>query len=185
MPHDFQISHDSQALYITLTTQHRLPVFRTDALKTVICNAISEARQSAGFLLFAYVIMLDHIHLVTDQPKPVSEVLRIIKGITAHRVINYLKENNHLVSLAKLQHQVRERNYRYSLWQRERNVFPIFSEGMFMQKVNYIHNNPVRAGFVEQAMDYHWSSARIWRSCPVKNEPLLVDVEQIRWRRSR
>lgn len=165
MPHEFQISHDSQALYITLTTQHRLPVFRTDGLKTVICNAISEARQSAGFLLFAYVIMLEHVHLMTDQPKPVSEVLRILKGITAHRVINYLKENNHLVSLAKLQHQVRERNYRHSLWQRERNVFPIFSEGMFMQKVNYIHNNPVRAGFVEQPIDYHWSSARIWRRC--------------------
>jgi REP element-mobilizing transposase RayT len=106
MPHEFQISHDSQALYITLNTYHRLPVFRTDALKTVICNAIAEARQSAGFLLFAYVIMLDHVHLITDQPKPISEVLRIIKGVTAHRVINYLKENNHLVSLAKLQHQV-------------------------------------------------------------------------------
>jgi hypothetical protein len=58
MPHDFQISHDSQALYITLNTLHRLPVFRKDELKTVICNAISEARQSAGLLLFAYVIMM-------------------------------------------------------------------------------------------------------------------------------
>src|SRR5262249_14694821 len=185
MPHNFQISHDSQVLYITINTVHRLPVFRTDALKTVICNAISEARQSAGLLLFAYVIMLDHIHLLTDQPKPVSEVLRIIKGITAHRVINYLKENNHLSSLGKLQHQVRERNYRHSLWQRERNVFPIFSEGLFMQKVNYTHNNPVRAGFVEQAIDYHWSSDRIWRRCPIEDEPLLVDIDRIRWRRSR
>jgi putative transposase len=185
MPHEFRISHDSQALYITLNTLHRLPAFRNDALKTVLCNAISEARQSAGLLLFAYVIMLDHIHLITDQPKPVSEVLRVIKGITAHRVISYLKENSYLSSLAKLQHQTRERNYRYSLWQTERNVFPIFSEGLFMQKVNYIHNNPVRAGFVERAIDYHWSSARIWRRCPVWNEPLLVDVERIRWRRSR
>jgi hypothetical protein len=52
-----------------------------------------------------------------------------------------------------------------------------------MQKVNYIHNNPVRAGFVEQAVNYHWLSARMWRRCPVENEPLLVDVEHIRWRR--
>jgi hypothetical protein len=100
-------------------------------------------------------------------------------------VINYLKENNHLASLAKLQHQVRERNYRYSLWQTERNVFLVFSEGMLMQKVNYIHNNPVRAGFVERATDYRWSSARLWRGCPLEDEPLLVDIERIRWRRSR
>ena len=98
--------------------------------------------------------MIDHLHLITDQPKPISEVLRVVKGITARRVIDYLKEHNYSASLAKLQHQVRERNYRYSLWQKETNVFPIFSEGLFMQKVNYTHNNSVRAGMVESAIDY-------------------------------
>ena len=94
--------------------------------------------------------MIDHIHLLTDQPKPPSDVLRIIKGITARRVIDYLKENDYTSSLEKLRHEVRNRNHRYSLWQTEKNVLPIFSEGMFMQKVNYIHNNPVCAGLVEK-----------------------------------
>ena len=106
------------------------------------------------FYCFAYVFMIDHIHLLTDQRKPPSDVLRIIKGITARRVIDYLKENDYTSSLEKLRHEVRNRNHRYSLWQTEKNVLPIFSEGMFMQKVNYIHNNPVRAGFVERAIDY-------------------------------
>jgi hypothetical protein len=56
MPHRFQISRDSQALYITLNTKNRLPVFRKDEIKKVLCEAIDEARKSAGFLLFAYVI---------------------------------------------------------------------------------------------------------------------------------
>jgi putative transposase len=184
MPHDFQISRDSQALFITLNTKNRLPVFRKDEIKSVLCSAIDEARKSAGLLLFAYVIMLDHLHLITDQPKPISEVLRVVKGITARRVIDYLKERNYSASLAKLQHETRDRNYRYSLWQTEKNVFPIFSEKLFMQKVNYVHNNPVRAGMVERAIDYRWSSARIWQRCPLEDEPLLMDVERIRWRRS-
>jgi hypothetical protein len=54
-----------------------------------------------------------------------------------------------------------------------------------MQKVNYIHNNPVRAGFAERAIDYHWSSARIWRGCAGEDEPLLVDIDRINWRQSR
>ena len=108
-----------------------------------------------------------------------------MKGITARRVIDYLKEHNYSASLAKLQHQVRERNYRYSLWQKEKNVFPIFSEGLFMQKVNYTHNNPVRAGMVEKATDYRWSSARIWRACPLDDEPLLMDIDRIVWRKSK
>ncbi len=184
MPHRFQISRDSQALYITLNTKNRLPVFRKDEIRKVVCEAIDEARKSAGFLLFAYVIMIDHLHVITDQPKPISEVLRVLKGITARRVIDYLKEQNYSASLAKLQHEVRDRNYRYSLWQTEKNVYPIFSEGLFMQKVNYIHNNPVRAGMVERAIDYRCSSARIWQRCPLDDEPLLMDIDRIDWRSS-
>ncbi len=63
------------------------------------------------------------------------------------------------------------------------NVLPIFSEGKFKEKVNYIHQNPVRAGLVESATDYRWSSARIWQGCQSDDEPLLVDNELIQWRR--
>ena len=180
----FLISHDSPALYITIVAKDRLPVFRTEQMKQVLCHAINEARRSANLLLFAYVMMIDHLHLLTNRPSTTSNVLRIIKGLTARRVIDYLKVNNHASSLAKLRHQSRERNYNYSLWQTEKNVLPIFSEGMFMEKVNYIHQNPVRAGFVQRVTDYRWSSARIWRSCPLEGEPLLMDHDLIYWRRS-
>ena len=152
MPKRFLISRDSQVLYITVVTKDRLPVFRTDAMRELACSAIDEARRSAGLLLFAYVIMLDHMHLLTSCPSKPSDVLRVLKGITARRVIDYL---------------------------------PIFSEGMFMEKVNYIHENPVRAGLVTRATDYRWSSARIWQSSPWEDEPLLMDKELIYWRQSR
>jgi REP element-mobilizing transposase RayT len=65
----FQLSRDSQALFITAVTKDRLPVFKTDALKVVTCQALDEARKSGGFLLFAYVIMPNHVHLLTDCPR--------------------------------------------------------------------------------------------------------------------
>jgi len=52
-----------------------------------------------------------------------------------------------------------------------------------MEKLNYIHLNPVRAGLVERAIDYRWSSARIWQDCPAEDEPLQVDKDLIYWRR--
>ncbi len=185
MPHRFQISQDSQALHITAVTKNRLPVFKTDQMKAILCRAVDEARTSAGFLLFAYVIMIDHMHLLTSRPTTTSNVLRVLKGLTARRVIDYLKENNYLSSLSKLEHQEQDRNHRYSLWQTEKNVLPIFSEGMFMEKVKYIHQNPVRAALVDRATDYRWSSARIWQGCSLENEPLLVDKELIQWSRAR
>ena len=184
MAHRFLISQDSPALYITIVTKDRLPVFRTNQMTEVLCRAIDEARKSAGFLLFAYVIMLDHMHLLTSRPSTTSNVLRVLKGLTARRIIDHLKANGHSSSLRKLQHQERERHYKHSLWQTEKNVLPVFSEGMFMEKLNYIHQNPVRAGLAVRAVDYRWSSARIWRGVAVENEPLLVDKDVIHWRRS-
>ena len=56
------ISKDNPAFYITAVAKDRLPVFRTDAIKLITCNALDEARKSAGFAIYAYVIMPDHLH---------------------------------------------------------------------------------------------------------------------------
>ncbi|MFZ0063541.1 MAG: transposase [Pyrinomonadaceae bacterium] len=181
MTHRYIISQDSPALYITIVTKDRLPVFRKEDLKHVLCQAINEARRA--FLLFAYVIMVDHLHLLTSRASGTADVLRVLKGLTARRVIDHLKEKNHTHSLEKLRHRERDRGYKYSLWQREKNVLPVFSERVFIEKLNYIHQNPVRAGLVEQATDYRWSSARLWQGCPIEDEPLLVDKDLIHWRR--
>ncbi|MBA2704468.1 MAG: hypothetical protein H0U60_11515 [Blastocatellia bacterium] len=123
--------------------------------------------------------MLDHLHLITDAELKPSKILRFVNGITSRRVIDHLKKHGHNSSLQKLRHEDKERRYRYSLWDHNNNVFSIASEDMFMQKVNYIHQNPVRAGLVEKAEDYRWSSVRIWQRRPLQDEPLMMDIGQI------
>jgi REP element-mobilizing transposase RayT len=88
------ISKDDPCLFITAVAKNRLLVFRADAIKIITCGAIDEARTSCGFLLFAYVIMPDHIHVLTDSPRKPSTVLQFIKGIVSRRVLGYLKEIN-------------------------------------------------------------------------------------------
>jgi putative transposase len=178
------ISIDHPCLFITGVAKDRLPAFQTELIKAVTCTALDEARTSCGFLLFAYVLMPDHIHLLTDSPDKPSKVLQFIKGIVSRRVLGYLKEKKYETSLRKLQHDDWKRNHRYSLWQHDSDVFSVTSESMFMQKLNYIHLNPVRAGLVERANEYRWSSARYWSKCPSDDEPLRVDLEKIVWRRS-
>jgi REP element-mobilizing transposase RayT len=79
----------------------RLPVFRSEAVKVVTCNALDEARRSGKFLIYAYVIMPDHFHLVTDSSRKSSEILRFVNGITGRRIIDWLRENNHLKLIRK------------------------------------------------------------------------------------
>lgn len=177
----FQISRTTPALYLTSVTHNRLPIFQTDKVKEVVCKAIDEARRSAGFLLFAYVVMPDHNHIVTDKTKSASETLRFANGIIAKRVIDYLRANNFESCLAKLRIQVRDREHKHSVFQHHPNAFEIFGEDKMMEKVNYIHLNPVRAGLVKIPTDYRFSSARQWQGRALEDEPLWVDNKKIKW----
>jgi REP element-mobilizing transposase RayT len=138
-----------------------------------------------GFLIFAYVIMPDHLHLITSSAVEVSETLRYVNGITGHRIITYLKEAGHDSSLRKLLRESEARRHKYSLWDHHPNARLLTNESSLMQRVNYTHLNLVRLGLVERAEEYRWSSARQWRGCPIEDEPLIVDIKEIDWRKRR
>jgi REP element-mobilizing transposase RayT len=128
----FRITKDTPCFYLTSVAHNRLPVFKTDKIKTITCAAIDEARNSCGFALLAYVIMPDHLHVITTSAKKSSVTLRFINGIVSRRVIDYLKENNHENSLAKIRHEEQEKGYKYSLWDHHPNVMLLWSEEMLM-----------------------------------------------------
>ena len=176
------ISPNSPAYYLTSVAKNRLPVFRRDSIKSVECAALSEARTSGHFLIVAYVIMPDHLHVITDGEKKAAVILRFINGIISRRVIDYLKNEGHQSSLDKLKRESSTRGHEYSLWDHHANVRLLTSEGMFMQRVHYTHQNPVRLGLVERAEDYHYSSARIWNRNPLNEEPLTIEIREIKWR---
>jgi len=172
-----QVSKNTPFYFITSVTHKRLPVFRTDKFKQILCDAFDEARNSSGISIFAYVIMPDHYHIATDSSRTQSDVLRYINGISARRVIGYLKENGFDGSLAKLRTETKKREYKHSLWEHHANTFEIKTESVLMQKVNYIHQNPGED-------DYLYSSWRFWKGMPMENEPLEMDVKKIIWRKS-
>ena len=126
--------------------------------------------------------MPDHKHILTDNVREMKDVLRFVNGISAKRVIDYLKENGFESSLQKLRIQERENRHKHSVYEHHSNAIRITGEDAFMQKVNYIHLNPVRAGLVEHPNDYLYSSARQWHRRELENEPLRTDHLSIRWR---
>ncbi len=177
-----RVSIDTPVYFFTSVAHDRLPIFRTDKLKQIACNALDEARRSAQLLIFAYMIMPDHHHIITDGRREPSDTLRFLNGISAKRILDYLKANEP-VSLEKLRMFEKKRGYKYSVWEHHPDTFLITSESMLMQKVSYIHQNPVKAGLVEHPDDYLYSSSRIWNRRPLDDEPLKMDVEKIDWRR--
>lgn len=178
----FKVSRSTPAYYLTSVTHRRLPIFRTDKIKQIVCEAFDEARNSAGIQIFAYVIMPDHTHIITDSRRKINDVLRFLNGISAKRLLDHLKANDHQSSLQKLRIQEREYKHRYSVYQHHSNAFEVYGEETLLQKVNYIHFNPVRAGLVEHPNDYRFSSSRQWNEKALETEPLRTDHQSISWR---
>ena len=177
-----RISIDTPVYFFTSVTHDRLTIFQTDKLKRIVVNALDEARRSGNFLILAYVIMLDHYHIITDGSRDPSDTLRFLNGISAKRILDHLKVNA-TSSLEKLKMFEKKRGYKYSVWEHHPDTFLVTSESMLRQKVNYIHQNPVKAGLVEHPDDYLYSSSRIWNRRPLEEEPLRMDTEQIEWRK--
>ena len=73
-----------------------------ESLARVAADSFAEARKSAGILIFAYVLMHDHYHILTNNARSIKEVLRFLNGISARRIINHLNEQQHTESLRKL-----------------------------------------------------------------------------------
>lgn len=178
----FQISRTTPVVYFTAVAHKRLPIFRTDRLKHVICRAYNEARINHGIAILAYVIMQDHVHALVRAEKSMSETIRLINGISARRIIQYLSEGGYESSLFKLRGEVRGRNHKHSVWHHHTDSLEIIGEDTFRQKVEYIHRNPLRAGLVSRPADYLFSSARLWGGTGIAEEPLVTDHHLIDWR---
>jgi REP element-mobilizing transposase RayT len=151
-------------------------------MKQIVAEAFDEARRSGGFMIFAYVIMHDHSHVLTDNAREMKDVLRYVNGISARRVIEYLKSNGFESSLAKLRIQERENRHKHSVYEHHPNAIRITGEESFMQKVSYIHLNPVRDELADHPDGYLFSSSRLWHGRPLEDEPLLTDYQMINWR---
>jgi REP element-mobilizing transposase RayT len=114
--------------------------------------------------------MPDHIHLIVNpRDGRIGELTGALKSLAAQRIIaeakglSFLKDNPDADGSI---HQV---------WQESFKAFPLWSDWMIWQKINYIHNNPVKAGLVKSAADYRWSSFRSFYFD--ESEPIKVDKD--------
>jgi len=110
--------------------------------------------------LFAYVLMPNHIHLILHLPEgeSLSDFMRDFKRHTSITIRDELKKNGELDLIDNL---IQESGHGgFKLWMDRFDDLVIFSDKVFQTKVDYIHNNPVKAGLVKKVTDWKYSSAR-------------------------
>ncbi len=169
---------NSYAHFITTNTYKRYPFFRDQRLSQILLEELGFYSGRLGFTLVGYVIMPDHVHLLLwwsrddKQLLDISKIMQVIKRATARRIIDLLRgRSEHLLrpiairreqmlspTRENISPQYHIRSPKFRLWQPGFYDFNIFSDEKLLEKLDYIHNNPVSAGLVLSPHDYEWSS---------------------------
>jgi putative transposase len=149
------------AHFLTFSCYKQLPLLSSDRTKLWLVQAINESKNKHRFSVFAYVIMPEHVHLIVqplNQHYDIALILKSIKQSVARKAKHFLQDHNQ-VWLERL--TVRRGSTRaFRFWQvgpgYDRNIR---DEQELIEKIEYIHGNPVRRGLVQTPEAWLWSSA--------------------------
>jgi REP element-mobilizing transposase RayT len=156
----YRFSDEHRPHFMTSTIVAWLSVFnRPDAVEIVLDSW--RFLQREGLMLYGYVILDNHLHWIAAHPDLAKAVGRF-KSFTARRIIDLLKEHQAFTLLEqleyyKLRHKI---DQDYQLWQEGSHPKAIEDDEVMLQKLEYMHNNPLKRGFVDEPTAWRYSSAR-------------------------
>jgi REP element-mobilizing transposase RayT len=171
--------------FVTFSLVEWMPLFRSFRYADIVVNSIRYCMDNKGLELFGYCVMYTHLHMIIrGVEKGPGPVLRDMKKFTSSEIIRSLyiyndDENFYMIEVFKKAAAFNSRNKYQKVWQDGYHPEIIYSNKFFFQKLNYIHQNPVRAGIVDLPEDYYYSSARNYAELSAPLEIIIQSTELI------
>ena len=155
--------------YITCSTYRRIRAFNSERFKIAFVDTLRELRSELEFKLVGYVLMPEHFHMLI-WPSLVADPSRIMQSFkerTALFVLDQLKENPQFAWCQKTLSRFTlpltfHGPSQYRVWQRRFFDMNIYSEKKRLEKLDYMHANPVKRRLVKDPGDWPWSSWRFY-----------------------
>ena len=178
MSHWKIIQGSEEALYfLTATLVEWQYVFVERIFFEIIINSLRHCQSVKELRIFAYVIMPNHLHLIASGTKehPLSDTMRDFKQFTAKKIIHELQaiHKADILNAFRKAAVVDAKGNDYKIWTEGNHPIILENESMYREKLEYIHNNPVRKGFVEQPEHWTFSSARNY----ILNDHSVLKIE--------
>ncbi|GAA4776636.1 MULTISPECIES: REP-associated tyrosine transposase [Flavobacterium] len=179
----YKATTTDEAYFITITTVGWIDVFTRLNQKQNIINALHYCQLHKGLEIYAYCIMSSHLHLLCKATDGfiLSDVIRDFKKFTSKKIIQTIidepeSRREWLLEYFKKTCEHLKREQHYKVWQDGYHAEQIYSNSFIKQKINYIHNNPVKDKIVSLPEDYYFSSARNYAGLENDLELILLDL---------
>ncbi len=144
--------------FLTVTCLEWKDVLIDNRFKDIVVESLSFLCKANKISVYAFVIMSNHFHLIWQMLADYrrNEVQRDFLKFTSQQILKTLR-NEESAILKELLVQSADR--KYQVWERNPLSIPLWSPWFIDQKIDYIHDNPVRAGLCKYPWDYKYSSA--------------------------
>ena len=161
--------------FITFSCYRRLPLLRSARARSLFVHALDQVRREYGFKLVGYVVMPEHVHLLISEPargNP-STVLKMLK----QRVSQKLRRK------ARREISAGQQSFQFApcrmllpqFWQKRFYDFNVWSLKKRIEKLHYMHMNPVKRGLVARPDEWIWSSFSFYQG---KGET-LIEIDRV------
>ncbi len=163
----YKIRNKEEIHFLSFAVVEWADVFSRQQYRDILVKSLEHCQNEKGLRLHAWCIMSNHVHLlVSSIENDLSSIIRDFKKFTSYAIVKAIIDNpresrkDWLIDLFKKAGHQNSRNTTYQFWRQDNHPKEVFSRRFTVNKLAYIHNNPVEAGIVEKPEHYLYSSAR-------------------------
>jgi len=164
----YKVKDNAKTYYITTTIVGWIDVFTREIQKERLVESLKYCQENKGLVIYAWCLMSNHLHMICqseDDEVPLSDIIRDFKTFTSKQILMTIKEEPEsrkewMLDFFKSSCENLKRNQKYKVWQTGFHAEEIQTQKFLEQKLDYIHNNPVKARNVDLPEHYIYSSAR-------------------------
>ena len=162
----YKVSENDIPHFVTFTVVGWIDVFTREIYKEKLVESLKFCVLHKGLIIYAWIIMPNHIHLIiSSKGKKISEIVRDFKKYTSSQITEMIKEHplesrkTWMLNIFSFAGKRNNSNTNYQFWKHDYHPIELDTYDKFLQRLNYLHENPVRAGLVWEAWHYKYSSA--------------------------
>ncbi|HRN73771.1 MAG TPA: transposase [Ginsengibacter sp.] len=167
MSRKYKFADNDKLYFISFAVVFWIDLFIRNEYREIMLESWRFCQKEKGLEIYGWCIMTNHVHMIVgSKDRAMDKIVGEMKSFTSRSLRKQIVENpreSRRVWMSEMMKRAgieNSNNNDWQLWQQHNKPIEIFNKKMFNQKLQYIHLNPVKAGFVENPEDYLYSSAR-------------------------
>jgi len=182
MSSKYKVGEDAIPHFITFTTVGWIDVFSRECYKEIMVDSLKYCQEHKGLSLHAWIIMTNHLHLIVSSlTNKIEYLVRDMKKFTSKKIIDAITDNpgesrkEWMLNMFGYAGRNNNNNKDYQFWKQDYRPIELNTNDKIKQRLDYLHENPVRSGLVWEPWHFKYSSAIDYYT----NEHGLLTIEHL------